>query len=62
MWPQPTPSNSESGRYLSVADYVEFPLPDVPLATGDLFARAYPAVDLNPASLGTTRGLRIQVR
>jgi hypothetical protein len=45
-----------------VADYVEFPLPDVPLATGDLFARAYPAVDLNPASLGTTRGLRIQVR
>ena len=40
-----------------------FPLPDDPLFIGNLFAQwGYLSAGLNPANLGATQGLRIQVR
>ncbi len=42
---------------------ISFPLPDDPLFTGNLFVQwGYLAAGLNPANIGATQGLRIQVR
>lgn len=47
----------------SAGALVQLPLIDDPVFIGNLyFQGAYPALGLNPANLGATRGLRVQVR